>query len=164
MHPLALLLAVLAVVSGCASSYDEAAELPRLDEPYFRCHVQPVMAKSCASFACHGDTKRFLRVFARNRLRYALPEEKRNALLQPVELTHNLDSARAYVDLRSPEHSLLLEKPLDIAGGGAFHGGANEYDKGDVMLTRDDPDYQTLLAWVRGEKEDQACVEPGSNL
>jgi hypothetical protein len=155
--------AVVAVGAACSGGLDDPAPLAPLDEAYFRCHVQPVLVKSCGQFACHGDPRRFFRVFGRNRLRYALPEEKRNSLLAPIEGAHNFDSARAYVDDHDPAASLLLLKPLDVDAGGSWHGGADEYEQGDVFSTKDDTDYQTILAWVKGAKEDAACVEPGSD-
>lgn len=152
-----------ALVAGCQQDLREPAELAGLDEAFFRCRVQPILVKSCAHFACHGDARRFFRVFGRNRLRYAQPEEKRNSLLAPVEGMHNFDSARAYVDVDQPEASLLLRKPLDVEAGGYWHGGAEEYGRGDVFASTEDGDYQTLLAWVRGDKEEATCVEPGSD-
>lgn len=158
LFPLALL------VAGCQSGIDEARPLPALDEAYFRCRVQPVLAKNCAAFACHGDTKRYFRVFARNRLRAVDTEAERNALFRDSERSFNLDAARAFVDPDAPEESLLLTKPLDQSIGGYYHGATALYPRGDVFTSKDDPDYQTLLSWVQGAKEDPACVEPGSDL
>jgi hypothetical protein len=33
-----------------------------------------------------------------------------------------------------------------------------------VFTTKDDPEYQVLVSWVQGAKEDPACIEPGSDL
>jgi hypothetical protein len=58
---------------------------------------------------------------------------------------------------------MLLLKPLDVAAGGVYHGGATRYGQGDVFLTRDDADYAVLEQWVLGAVEaDSGCIEPGS--
>ncbi len=155
-------LAVAAALAGC-----QVADPPRqpaaLDEPYFRCRVQPVLAKSCAAFACHGDGRRFFRVYARNRLRLGGDEAGRNARLSDGERAANFASARAFVDAQDPAHSLLLQKPLEMAAGGYFHRGAEIFGGGNVFATRDDPDWRTLDKWVGGATDDPACVEPGSD-
>lgn len=154
----------VALCAGCAGDLDNPAELAPLDEPFFRCEVQPLMTRSCGAFACHGDGERYMRIFGRNRLRLDGDESTRNALMSDAERAHNFDAVRAYVDASSPADSLLLNKALDEDAGGYYHGGATEFDRGDVFLSTDDPDYQTLLAWIEGATQDPACIEPGSNL
>jgi len=158
-------LAALALASGCVQAgIEDPAPEPKLDEAYFRCKVQPKLTKSCAAFACHGSGDRYFRLYARNRLRDGGTEAERNALLRDSERAHNFASARAFVDAAQLDQSLLLMKPLDQAAGGFYHGGATEFGKGDVYLTRDDPDFKILVAWVNGQTEDPSCIEPGSNL
>lgn len=157
-------IAALSLLAGCAGDLADPAELPPLDEPFFRCEVQPIMTRSCGAFACHGDGERYLRIFGRNRLRLDGDESTRNALMSDAERAHNFDAVRAYVDLSAPEDSLLLAKALDQQAGGNYHGGATEFDQGDVFLDTDDPDYQTLLSWIEGATQDPSCIEPGSNL
>jgi hypothetical protein len=160
---LLVVLPALAFGFGCQGGLEDARSLPALDEPYFRCRVQPVLTKSCASFTCHGDAKRFFHVFARNRLRLSGTEKDRNAPLSPPEHTANFDAARAFVEETSRDESLLLTKPLDVVAGGSFHRGATLFAAGNVFTDKKDPDYQTLADWVAGGKEDAACVEPGSD-
>jgi hypothetical protein len=162
MRRLPLPLAIL-LLGGCQSGLEDPRPLPALDEAFFRCRAQPVLVKNCAAFACHGDARRYLRLFARNRLRLAGQEPERNALLRDEERASNFAAARAFVDPDAPEESLLLLKPLDQAIGGYYHGGATLFGKGDVFTSKDDPDYKVLLSWVQGAKEDPACVEPGSD-
>lgn len=152
-----------ALIFGCQSDLTDPAPLPALDEPYFRCRVQPILTKSCGALACHGDAKRFFRVFGRNRLRSEGTEEQRNAFMRAEERAFNFNSARAMVDANDPDASLLLLKPLEQAAGGFYHG-ATLYGMADVYPNRDDPDHKTLTAWVNGAKEDPACIEPGSDL
>jgi hypothetical protein len=155
---------IAACAAGCVSDLDDPAELAPLDEPFFRCEVQPIMTRSCGAFACHGDGERFLRIFGRNRLRLDGDESMRNALMSDPERAHNFDAVRAFVDPSNPVDSLLLAKALDQEAGGYYHGGATEFERGDVFLSIEDPDYQTLLAWIEGATEDATCIEPGSNL
>jgi hypothetical protein len=156
-------LAVGLLAIACQSGLDDPKSMPQLDGPYFDCKVQPILTKSCSTFACHGDARRFYRVFARNRLRAQGAEKDRNSALTGLERASNLDAARAFVDPEAVDQSLLLTKPLDASAGGAFHRGAELFGGGNVFANRDDPDFKTLAAWARGEKEDPKCIEPGSD-
>jgi hypothetical protein len=165
MRALALLplATFVAVTGGCMEKgLEDPKPLVTLDEAYFRCHVQPVIAKSCAAFACHGDGRRFFRVFARNRMRASGTEATRRAPMTQDELAANFDAARAFVDPSAPDQSFLLNKPLDIRAGGWFHRGADIFGDGNVFLSVDEPDYVTLRAWVSGATEDPSCIEPGN--
>lgn len=159
---LALLFPAL-FATACQSGLDDARPSPELDVAYFRCRVQPVLAKSCGAFACHGDGRRFFHVFARNRMRAQGVENERNAALTQVELQANYDAARALVDPASPATSVLLMKPLDARAGGSFHRGGEIFGGGNVFLAREEADFKTLAAWTNGTKEDPTCVEPGSD-
>jgi hypothetical protein len=154
----------LAPLAACQKDLDAPLEPAELDRPFFDCRVQPVLTKYCAALACHGDSKRYFKLFARNRLRIAGDEPERNVFMRAEERQHNYDAARAFVDRAAPDRSLLLMKPLDEAAGGAFHVGANLYKAGDVFAGTDDPDYQVLAQWIAGATEAPTCQEPGSNL
>ena len=155
---------VLLLFLASCQKLDEPRPLDQLDVHMFRCSVQPVLTKSCASLRCHGDGNRYYKIFARNRLRFNLGEDQRNATLQDIERAYNYNASIAQVDSKKPLDSFLLLKPLDEAAGGYYHGGAVEYGMGDVFLSRDEPDFRTLQAWVTGGTEDPNCIEPGSNL
>jgi hypothetical protein len=163
MAPLVMALLV-AVAAGCQPGLDQPRASASLDVSYFRCRVQPVLAKSCATFACHGDGRRYFRVYARNRLRLTGDETTRNAAMSDDEYTANFDSARALVDPANPGDSFFLKKPLETAAGGYYHRGALIYAAGNVFATREDPDFAVLTAWVGGATEEPTCVEPGSDL
>lgn len=153
-------LMVLAL-AGCQDLTETAAFAP-LDRPFFDCRVQPVLTKTCAGFACHGDAARYFTTFTRNRLRYGGTEDERNAQMRTIERDFNYTSALAEVDADDPEQSLLLLKPLAEGGGGYFHRGAEIFGKGDVFADREDRDFLVLSDWVNGATEDPSCVEPGS--
>jgi hypothetical protein len=171
---------IAALASACQSGLKDELPLPTsLDEAYFRCKVQPILTKSCAAYACHGSSVRYFKLFARNRLRLGGSIAKLNAPMTAAERAWNYDSARAMVDIGSPDTSYLILKPLDQAAGaivtddagtsfrqgGYYHGGSTFFAQGNVFLTRADPDFIVLQNWVHGAKaEDQACIEPGSEL
>jgi hypothetical protein len=157
-------LAALAALAACQKDLDAPLDPAELDRPFFDCRVQPVLTKSCAALACHGDANRYFKVFSRNRLRIAGDESQRNVFLRAEERQHNYNAARAFVDRADSPRSLLLSKPLDEAAGGSFHIGATLYKAGDVFATTDDPDYQVLAQWIAGATEAPTCQEPGSNL
>jgi hypothetical protein len=162
LAPLGLTLA--AAGSGCQRDLTADAPPSALDEHYFRCKVQPVLTKSCAAFACHGNGVRYFKLFARNRLRLGGDEAHRNSPLKPAERAWNLDAARAMVDPSSPDTSWLLRKALEASEGGYYHAGATIFGKGNVFPNRKDADFIVLEKWIDGEKEDPACIEPGSDL
>ena len=162
MRRLALAFAALGL-GACAADLDQGRPAPVVDEAFFRCRVQPVLAQSCAMLACHGDERRAFRVYARNRLRLDPAESKRNALFADEERAANLASARALIDLDDPAGSYLLLKGLESSAGGYFHRGATIFGEGNVFDGRDAADYKTLVDWVGGKSADPTCVEPGSD-
>src|SRR5882724_8337416 len=105
------------MVASCQSDLDATAPLAALDEPYFRCKVQPVLTKSCGALACHGDARRYFHVFSRNRMRAQGSEADRNAALTREKRSANLIAAIAMVDGASPDASWILKKPLDSSAG-----------------------------------------------
>jgi hypothetical protein len=160
---LAQVLAALGLLGGCQADLDAAAAPADLDEAFFRCRVQPVLTKYCATFACHGDARRPYRLFARNRLRYGGTESDRNAFLRVAEQEANFAATVAFVDPARPDESLLTSKPLEEAAGGSFHRGAKIFRMGDVFVDAEDRELAVLREWTLGAMEDPLCVEPGSD-
>jgi hypothetical protein len=154
-------LAALSLALGACTQADPPAPVPQVDEAYFRCKVQPVVTKWCSSFACHGDARRYFHVFARNRLRAGGTESERNAPLTDAEREANFEAARAMLG-QGGDPGMLLLKPLEQDAGGYFHRGATLFGGGNVFSSQDDPEYQVLVQWASGAKEDPACIEPGS--
>lgn len=167
--PLRPLMLWLVLGSACQPSFDQTDPLLPLDEPYFRCRVQPVLTRSCATLACHGadgqqgTSSRFYRIYARNRLRLGKDENARNAPLTAEERAANFTASRALVDSVDRSASVLLLKPLEQEAGGLFHRGAEIFGQGDVYATTDDPEFVVLRSWVQGTKENPTCIEPGSD-
>lgn len=155
---------------ACQPDFNVPVAPPPLDRAYFRCHVQSVLTRSCSMFACHGadgtsgTNSRYFRVYARSRLRPpGIAEAMRNSTFTTAEYDANFTAAGDLVDVAAPDDSLLLLKPLEQSAGGFFHRGADLYGQGNVFLTRADPDFVLLSAWVHGATEDPKCIEPGSD-
>ncbi len=154
----------LAIASwSCQGELNGPGQPVVLDRAYFRCRVQPVLTKSCATQSCHGDGRRYFHVFARNRLRAQGEEKDRDAMLTDIERNANFESAKGMIDARDPGSSWLLMKPLEMSGGGYFHRGAEIFGGGNVFATKDDADYQVLQSWALGATDDPSCIEPGSD-
>lgn len=148
----------LLCLGGCGVP-NEPVEVPLLDEAAFRCSVQPMLAKRCAFLACHGTALRPLRVYAPNRLRLGGEASERDRPLGEEELEANYDRARALA-LGGHDEALLLQKPLDVAAGGLFHRGQEMFGGEDVFVSRDDPGYRLLLAWIEDEDHPPDDCEP----
>lgn len=142
---------------GCQSNPIVAVDL---DEHFFRCRVQPVLERSCATLECHGSEQRPLRVFARNRLRLDADPVQLNLPMRDDELQANFDSAASFAGTPASD-SFLVRKPLDEDAGGYLHRGRELHRSGDVFGETDNDDYQTLLAWVVGDTENPTCAYAG---
>ncbi len=163
MRRVASAVAASLVLLACRSDLDAPATRATLDEPFFRCKVQPILTKNCSMHACHGDGTRFFRQYARNRLRQGIAgEAERNVKLSDRERRFNYEAARAFVDANDVAESLLLKKTLSSGAGGYYHG-ATRYEGGNVFATADDPEYRVLVDWTRGAKAEASCIEPGED-
>ena len=70
----------------------------------------------------------------------------------------NFDVVTKLVNTASPESSRLLLKPLATGAGGVAHTG------GTYWRSRDDPEYQTLLKWIRSLPADRYVPGPVPTL
>ncbi|MBM4781993.1 MAG: hypothetical protein GQE15_30295 [Archangiaceae bacterium] len=158
----------------CGSTATKPSEgptaLPPLNDNYFRCNVQPILAKSCAMIGCHGtlDTSRPFRVFARGRERNAetvtathacpptqgqsfqlyLPTVAATAScdaatpLSANERQLNFDNARCFALGVAAAQSELLQQPL--------RGNATFTHRQIKPWTTSNADYQVVLNWLNG--------------
>jgi hypothetical protein len=149
------LIATTLLGAGCQFGLDAAAPArAELGKAEFACFVQPVLTRDCSPLLCHGDGRRFLRLYAPNRLRHGGTERERAKPIRLQELQANYVAARAMTDRSTPAQSLLLKKPLDQTLDGFFHGGATKFGQGDVYAGRDDAEMNELRKldqWVHGE-------------
>lgn len=137
----------------CAACGDPSTAPVVAKRPFdaFRNDVYPVLLRDCGFPACHGDPKRFFRVWGPGRAR--LPLESTmiapEALDQPTgqEIAVSLALALSMIDERDLAHSPLLRKPLAVSAGGSGHMGIDNFGR-DVYRTTSDQGYQVLQKWV----------------
>ncbi|WP_420447759.1 hypothetical protein [Candidatus Palauibacter sp.] len=118
---------------------------PRLDFDFFRDCVQRMyLDKRPGDVECIHCHETGARGFARH-----IPEDR--DFWNQEESRGNFAVTRRYVEPGEPMMSRLLTHPLaPTAGGDYFHGGPRRWD------STDDPEWQMLAAWVRGETPE--CV------
>jgi hypothetical protein len=162
----------LSLLLGCSAIQSPPSADPArtLDEDAFRCQVEPILARDCSYFACHGHPQRPLRIYSVGKLRDPdLPYEGINtATLAGRQLPL---SAGARCGTRSderhanftaaagfaaggvaPNDNLLLRKPLPPEAGGYQHEG------GVLFSGRADPRAQAIRDWLSGGMA--SCAPP----
>ena len=114
---------------------------PTLDFDYYKTNVEPIFVAKKAGFTrcvvCHSEGGRigFLE---------ELPAGADSWSDEQSRL--NFEAVSRLVTPGDPSGSRLLMHPLEPdAGGDEFHNGGRQY------TSQDDPWFQTLSAWVRGE-------------
>ena len=117
-----------------------SAPSPSLDFEYFRTRVQPIfLAKREAHarcYACHSQGTPM-------RLQ---PLSPGSTTWNDEESRKNFEAVRGKVVPGDPLKSQLLVHPLALeAGGDLFHNGGKHWK------AQSDQEWQTLLAWVRGQ-------------
>ena len=118
---------------------------PPLDFEFFQTCVQQIFLNKregrMECVHCHGGgTRGFARTLPEGRAFWGLEESRRN-----------FEVLRRYVEPGYPLSSRFLTHPLaPEAGGDAFHSGGRRW------FSQDDPEWQMLAAWVRGE--DTRCL------
>ncbi len=161
--------------------------LPALNQAYFKCNVQPVLAKSCAMVGCHGtlaQTRPF-RVFARGRQRnqemaafnpsmygcgggatvqvelstQASGTASCNAKIRltPTENSNNFDHARTLTIGLTTADSSELLTQPKSGPGTPTHVGVKFFKDGS------EPDYQTIRTWLDGGVLVGACPQGANN-
>ncbi len=155
-------IAVVALALGASACSDLETErtLPPLDETHYRCAVEPVLARDCSYFACHGSAERPLRLYAPGRLRLDVPPVYVLDPLTEPERAANLASVLGLAAGEDLEDSLLLLKPLDSDAGGYFHVGKSMFGGGDVFATKSAPGYLAIEAWLGGAADYDAECRP----
>jgi hypothetical protein len=125
-----------------ASAQAPAPAAPALDFKYFRDRVEPIFLHKrhglARCYVCHSQGTPFrLEALAPGATSWTEDESRKN-----------FDAARRLVNAANPTMTLLLRMPLAAeAGGIAFHPGGKHW------TSKDDPEYQTMAAWVTGASE-----------
>jgi YVTN family beta-propeller protein len=122
-----------------------APSSPTLDFEYFKTKVQPIFTTKrpdharCVSCHVTGTPMRLQ------------PLTPGSATWNDEESKKNFDVVRARVIAGNPTKSKLLLHPLaEEAGGDASHDGGKHWK------SQDDPEWQTLAGWVRGDTVNKA--------
>ena len=138
-------LAVLNWISSLPADRYVAKEEPPLDFEFFRACVQPVFATpreghiKCSN--CHGAG---LIGFA--------PAPENGKSWNDQEAKRAFSTITRLIVAGNPEQSRFLLKPLHPDGGGSYtHNGPRRWP------TRNDPEWQMLAQWVRGERKGANC-------
>ena len=131
---------IIALVPIVALLAQQPASSPSLDFEYFKTKVQPILLAKregharCVSCHTTGTPMRFQ------------PLSPGAATWNDEESRKNFDVIRARVVAGNPLKSKLLTHPLaEQAGGDVTHDGGKHW------MSQDDPEWQTLSAWVRGQ-------------
>lgn len=118
------------------------ASPPALDYEFFKTRVQPIFLTkrpgSARCYICHRGTggTNYLQLMPAGATVWTDEQSRMN-----------FDSVRRYVVPGDPAKSRLLLHPLaEEAGGDDFHAGGRHW------MSRDNPEWQTIAAWIRGQK------------
>jgi hypothetical protein len=132
---------VLWVTTGLLAQGPAASSTVSLDFEFFESQVQPIFLAQRPGFTrcvvCHeGDgNSAFLE-----------PLSEGASTWTEEEARSNFDRVSRLVTPGQPIQSRLLMHPLEpAAGGDEFHNGGRQF------TSQNDPDFQTIAAWVRGE-------------
>jgi hypothetical protein len=118
-----------------------------LDEPAFRCSIEPILIRDCAYLACHGQAGSPLRLYSMGKLRLGDSSTlaARTAPITDGERHLNFLSAQAFaVSGVAPEDTWLVRKPMPSSAGGFAHLG------GAIWSGRDDARVRLIQDWLGG--------------
>src|SRR5579872_846611 len=124
------------------SGVQSSAMSPALDYEFFKIRVEPIFLKKrpnhARCYVCHEEANHALKLARLS---------PGNTTWNEEESRRNFESVSQLVTPGDPLGSILLHHPLaPEAGGDAFHSGGRQFE------SQSDPDWQTLAAWVRGQK------------
>src|SRR5678816_2221510 len=116
-----------------------ALQAQQVDYAYFKQHVQPIFLKKRPGHArcvtCHDHGSPPLEALGPGATEWNEQQSRKNFVVW-----------KQFVVPGNPLKSSLLLHPLaESAGGHHFHAGGKHWK------SQDDPEWQTLAAWVRGE-------------
>lgn len=145
-------LAVAASIPACTAveNAPDPGQIEALDEPYFRCAIEPILLRDCAYTGCHGQASAPLRLYSIGKLRLGPSDtlSERTAPLTDAERHLNFLGAQAFnFGGVAADDNLLVRKPMPSAAGGFEHLG------GSVWAGPDDMRVRTIRNWLEGGKQ-----------
>jgi hypothetical protein len=132
---------LLIVVALYGQQPPAAASPPALDFEFFKARVQPIFLYKrdghARCYVCHrgnGTGNGYLQMLSPGATTW-----------DDAQAQKNFESVKRFVRPGNPAGSRLLRHPLkEEAGGDEFHGGGKHW------TSQNDPEWQTLAAWVNG--------------
>ena len=125
-----------------------SASRPTLDYEFFRTRVEPIFLKKRSAdharcYVCHQTTHHT--GFGPFRLEQLSPG---SSFWTEEQSRRNFQVVSKLVVPGAPLKSLILIHPLGREGGGD----SENHPGGTQFASKDDPDWQTIAEWVRGQK------------
>jgi hypothetical protein len=136
-----------AASAGIAARQEASASTPSpsLDFEFFKTRVEPIFLKRrvghARCYACHASG---------TGPQYLVKMSPGSTFWTDEQSRQNFENVSKLVNLDDPTNSRILIHPLSpMAGGDAtfLHGGGRQFE------SKEDPDWQTIAEWVRGQKE-----------
>ncbi len=140
-------LARFSMAAALAASFSLAAA-QSLDFEVYRTRVEPIFSKTRTGHArcvvCHSESNNAFKLQAWGPHTTAFTEEQSRLNFQMIS---------RLVKPGDPDRSILLRHPLaKEAGGDEFHSGGRQF------VSKSDPDYETIAAWIRAAKPATAAA------
>ena len=130
------------VVAALIAQQPSSSSVPSLDFEFFKMQVQPIFLEKRPGYTrcvvCHtgsGGGVGFLQPLSQGATSWTDEQSRRN-----------FETVSKLVTPGEPLKSRLLMHPLEpSAGGDEFHNGGRQF------TSQNDPQFQTIAAWVRGK-------------
>ena len=130
-------LALVTLITSAVTSMTHLAMAQSLDYETYKKTVEPIFAKKRAGHArcvaCHSASNNAFR----------LQPLAEGSTWTDEQSRRNFASVSKLVNQANPQRSLILMHPLaHEAGGDEFHSGGRQF------LSKDDPDWRAMAAWI----------------
>jgi len=138
---LAALVTLVAAPSGAAPARQDASKTVTLDFEFFKARVEPIFLKRrpghARCYACHGSN---------TGPQYLVKLPPDSTFWTDEQSRKIFQNVSRLIDHSDPMNSRFLIHPLSPMAGGDVHGGGRQFE------SKDDPDWQNMAAWARGEQ------------
>jgi hypothetical protein len=149
-----LLLWVMSTLCTACGQEPNRLELTHPDLRLFKETAYPILLRDCGFPECHGNPKRFFRLFGPGRTRLD-PSLASDDPATDDEISQSYTRAVSMlVNESTLADSWLLRKPLDTLAGGSSHEGEDSWGR-NVYASTDDPGYLALVRWAYSRPKDR---------